>query len=232
MGAGVSAWGDTVSFDFRGAANTTYLDTSLTFAGDPTSSGVSVNVTALEDGSPTAGSLPVLVTQTEFGLGVLPQSEVTFTPGDFVPGAYQLDGSRPNMNLNESLVFTFKPNAVRLDVLTFTFADANDDLQLQIAGGSGSPIRLDLNPTAGEFYSYTLDLNSVVPSIPDADRTGLTFTLSTLGADDNVSIAGLSVGYSPTPAAVPLPGVAWAGLALFGGLGGARGFQFLRARRG
>jgi hypothetical protein len=219
--APATARAESVNFNFRGdpLLSLSYGE-SMTFTDSTT--GLAVDVTGYFQGSTTYQGSPVLVTQTGAGLGVAHNR-------DALGGGILLDGANAKgVSGSEALLFDFAPQTVQLNKVTFTFADVNDEFNLVVRTltGNSSPIVLNLTPTLGQVLNYVFDLSAA--GISPANRTGLSFMITTKDANDDVAIAGLSLDYTPAPAstsgggpsvaAVPLPSVAATGLLLLGGL--------------
>lgn len=180
----------TVNFNFTGSVT---ASNSLTF------SDAMSGLTATAKGF--AGSNQTLVTRSGFGLGVY----------QGLPGLLDLivDG----IGGTETLLVDFTPNLVTINSATFGLVEANDDVRVTVFGPGGSVVASQVfDPTNGS--SVTLDLTAFDETL----RTGLSFGFSSAGFNDDFSVSGISVNYTPA-AVVPLPAAVWAGMALLGASG-------------
>ena len=177
----------TVSFDFRG---------SLTSGASLALTDVGTGLTATAYGF-VAGS-PSVVTRSASGYGVY-QGPIS-DPLDL-----QVDG----IGGTESLLVDFTPEIVTINSVSFGLVDANDDVRVSVFGAGGALVAFgDFDPAG--LGTVTLDFTAINPAL----RKGLSFGFTSLGINDDFSVAGMTVDYSPV--VVPLPPAAWAGLALMG----------------
>lgn len=180
-----------VSFDFRLNSFLPQYASSMHFDGSPSVTGLDVDVTAFSKSGNTVKSQ--YVSRWVGGLGVLQTGTLIGLPNQF-------DG----LGSKEGLNFSFS-SAVSLQSLTFSFADANDDVLIALTNGSQTTL------FSGNVASGSVTINVA--------NLGTNFMLTTLDRSDDYALSGLTVNYALSaqgPTAVPLPAAAMGGSALLG----------------
>lgn len=184
----------TVSFDFTG---------SVTAATSIAVTDVGTGLIATAYGFVNA--TPSLVVRSGIGYGVYQLPSIPpIGPLDFI-----VDG----IGGTETLLVDFTPDIVTINSATFGLVQANDDVRVTVFGPGASIVSTAVfDPANGSVV--TLDLTA----FPTALRTGLSFGFSSVTGNDDFSVAGIEVDYTPVipGPVVPLPPAMLAGAALMG----------------